>query len=75
MSLGHTWYFNISYQRCKLLLNASENVIWTKMTDKNLNLRDRNKNQSDLEKFKRLEESMYAKTWRKINSYGQCGIL
>lgn len=65
MSLCHPWYFEMSCQWCKLFSNASENVIWAKITDKNSSHRKRHKKQSDLEKFEGLKEKVRAKPWGK----------
>lgn len=76
MSPCHTWYFKMSYQWCKLFLNTSENDIWEKITDKALNLRDRNKSQRDLGKFETLEESTCAKNLKgSPQIHRLCGVL
>lgn len=76
MSLCHPWYFEMSCQWCKLFSNASENVIWAKIADKNSTHGERHKKHSDLEKFKGLKENMYAKSWREINrAPGSCGMV
>lgn len=66
MRLCHTWYFKMSYQWCKLWI-LLKMLFVQGLLIKNSNLRERNKNQSDLEKSEWLEKNMFAKTREEIN--------